>query len=141
MHTVNTPFTPTALCTHAPHLHPTHTPLPTDDVSSIGRDQLTFTPTGAAFLKPDIRPGILPAILSALMSARASTRNTLKAVQQQQKQLLAAAAAGPAAGAAGGEGQQPQSAAAANELSHQLAARVAVLDGRQKALKLTANAL
>lgn len=34
-----------------------------------------------------------------------------------------------------------QQGGAAVALSHQLAARVAVLDGRQKALKLTANAL
>lgn len=97
---------------------------PADDVAAIGRDHLTITPTGAAFLKPDTRPGILPAILSALMSARASTRAALKGVQQQQKQAA----------------QQKQDAAAV-ELAHQLVARVAVLDGRQKALKLTANAL
>lgn len=97
-----------------------------DDVSAIGRDQLTITPTGAAFLKPDTRPGILPAILSALISARATARAALKGVQQHQKQLA-------------GSGQQ--GGASAVELSHQLAARVAVLDGRQKALKLTANAL
>lgn len=100
---------------------------PADDVAAIGRDQLTITPTGAAFLKPGTRAGILPAILGALMSARAATRATLKGVQQQQKQLAAAS------------GSQPGGAAV--ELSHQLAARVAVLDGRQKALKLTANAL
>lgn len=100
---------------------------PADDVAAIGRDQLTITPTGAAFLKPGTRAGILPAILGALMSARAATRATLKGVQQQQKQLAAAS------------GSQPGGAAV--ELSHLLAARVAVLDGRQKALKLTANAL
>lgn len=99
-----------------------------DDVSAIGRDQLTISPTGAAFLKPGTRAGILPAILGALMSARAATRATLKGVQQQQKQLAAASGS-----------QQPGGAAV--ETSHQLAARVAVLDGRQKALKLTANAL
>jgi DNA polymerase delta subunit 1 len=94
-------------------------------VSAFAADQLTITPTGAAFLKPQTRPGILPAILSALMSARASTRAALKGVQQQQKQAAA-------------EGQQ---GGCAVELGHQIAARVAVLDGRQKALKLTANAL
>jgi DNA polymerase delta subunit 1 len=98
-------------------------------VSAIGRDQLTITPTGAAFLKPGTRAGILPAILGALMSARAATRATLKGVQQQQKQLAGAS----------GSSQQPSGAAV--EMSHQLAARAAVLDGRQKALKLTANAL
>lgn len=85
----------------------------------FNQQDLTITPTGAAFLKPQQRPGILPAILSALMSARATTRVTLKQVQQQQ-----------------------QSAGAGNvELVQQLSAQAAVLDGRQKALKLTANAL
>jgi len=112
--------------------HPHNTPFLADDVSSFPREQLTITPTGAAFLKPDTRPGILPAILSALMSARATTRAALKGVQQQQKQLAAQQQEGGAAAAGGGSGV---------EMSHQLAARVAVLDGRQKALKLTANAL
>lgn len=103
----------------------THPPTITDDVATMGRDQLTITPTGSAFLQPNQRAGILPAILSALMSARATTRAALKVVQQQQKQQKALAAAG----SGGGDGLQ------------QLAARAAVLDGRQKALKLTANAL
>jgi DNA polymerase delta subunit 1 len=90
-----------------------------DDVAALGPENLTITPTGAAFLKPSARAGILPAILSALMSARATTRAALKGVQAQQKQQQ------------GG----PQHSA------QQLAARAAVLDGRQKALKLTANAL
>jgi hypothetical protein len=50
---------------------------------------------------------------------------TLKGVQREQKELQAG----------------PHQDAAAVALTHQLAARVAVLDGRQKALKLTANAL
>eukprot|EP00879_Flechtneria_rotunda_P007699 GHRR01008072.1.p1 GENE.GHRR01008072.1~~GHRR01008072.1.p1 ORF type:complete len:781 (+),score=286.21 GHRR01008072.1:379-2721(+) len=93
-----------------------------DDVTSIGADHLTITPTGAAFLKPSIRPGILPHILSALMSARASTRAALKVVQNQLKQQQ-----GASAGTIGS--------------AQQLAARIAVLDGRQKVLKLAANAL
>jgi DNA polymerase delta subunit 1 len=103
----------------------------TDDVARIGADNCAITPTGAAFLQPSIRPGILPAILSALMSARATTRGALKGVQKELQQARQAQ-------------QQPAeggSSKHAGESVVQLAARAAVLDGRQKALKVTANAL
>jgi len=96
-------------------------------VPAVGSNLLTITPTGAAFLKPSVRPGILPHILSALMSARATTRAALKTVQKQISSAKQEHAT-TSAGAAGADGLH-------------LAARAAVLDGRQKALKLTANAL
>ncbi|KAF8067421.1 POLD1 [Scenedesmus sp. PABB004] len=103
-----------------------------DDVARLPLDEVTVAPTGAAFVKPSTSPGVLPSILSALVGARATTRAALKAAQQQ----LAAArererGGGPAPAPGGGGG-----ATAA-----QLVARAAVLDGRQKALKTTANAL
>jgi hypothetical protein len=98
----------------------TATLLP-DDVASMDASQLTVTPTGSSFIKPSTRAGVLPAILAALMSARATTRAALKGVQQQQRQV-----------------EQQQGASSASQA---LAARAAVLDGRQKALKLTSNAL
>jgi DNA polymerase delta subunit 1 len=108
----------------------------TDDVARIGAENCTITPTGAAFLQPSLRPGILPAILSALMSARATTRGALKGVQKQLQQAKQAQQqqGGSSAAAAG-------SSKSAGESVLQLAARAAVLDGRQKALKVTANAL
>ncbi|KXZ42077.1 hypothetical protein GPECTOR_210g420 [Gonium pectorale] len=74
-----------------------------DDAAAVGRHSLAFTPTGHAFVKPELRPGILPAILAALMTARAATRAALRTARD------------PAA--------------------------AAVLESRQKALKVTANAL
>lgn len=113
-----------------------------DDVARIGADNCTITPTGAAFLQPSIRPGVLPAILSALMSARATTRAALKGVQQQlqqarqaQQQQQREAGSGAVGDAAAGSSKH------AGEGVAQLVARAAVLDGRQKALKVTANAL
>jgi Sec-independent protein translocase protein TatA len=116
----------------------------TDDVARIGADNCTITPTGAAFLQPSVRPGILPAILSALMSARATTRGALKGVQKELQQARHAQQQQQQQQ----QGQQAgSSAAAADANKHagdsvlRLTARAAVLDGRQKALKLTANAL
>lgn len=60
-------------------------------------------PTGALFVKPEVRPGLLPYILSALTAARTATRAALKE------------AVDPATGA--------------------------VLDSRQRAIKVTSNAL
>ena len=62
-----------------------------------------------------VRPGILPSILSALMDARARTRDALKRLPASPQ----------------GQAQQQQ----------QQGGLAAVLDSRQKALKLTANAL
>ncbi|GIL43515.1 hypothetical protein Vafri_1224, partial [Volvox africanus] len=75
-----------------------------DDVDTVGRERCGFTPTGHAFVKPEVRQGILPTILAALMAARAATRAKLKATRYD-------------------------------------AIASAVLDSRQKALKITANAL
>lgn len=77
--------------------------LHSEDQGRFGKDQVTVTPTGAVFVKPEIRAGILPSILAALTAARTATRAQLH------------------------ETTDP-------------AAR-AVLDSRQKALKVTANAL
>jgi DNA polymerase elongation subunit (family B) len=114
----------------------------TDDVARIGADNCTITPTGAAFLQPSVRPGVLPAILSALMSARATTRGALKGVQKELQQSRQAQQQQQQ------QGQQADSSAAdadankhAGDSVLRLTARAAVLDGRQKALKLTANAL
>lgn len=74
-----------------------------EDVDKVGRDNCTITPTGAFYVKANVRPGILPSILAALMTARATTRAALKTATDKSER--------------------------------------AVLDGRQKALKLTANAL
>ncbi|KAF6253905.1 hypothetical protein COO60DRAFT_1642829 [Scenedesmus sp. NREL 46B-D3] len=110
-----------------------------DDVARIGADNCTITPTGAAFLQPSVRPGILPAILSALMSARATTRGALKGVQKQLQQARQAKQQQPeAASSAAGPAAARQHV---GDSVLQLTARAAVLDGRQKALKLTANAL
>jgi DNA polymerase delta subunit 1 len=49
-----------------------------DDVAFVAPEQVTLTPTGAAFLKPGVRQGVLPQILAALMTARATTRAALK---------------------------------------------------------------
>lgn len=123
----------------------TNDTVPVDDVSKIGADHCTITPTGAAFLHKSLRPGVLPDILQALMSARAATRSTLKTVQkqmQQQQEVLSSSSSTPAAAAATrGTAGQDDSRHAAAEAMRQLKARSAVLDGRQKALKLTANAL
>ena len=74
-----------------------------EDVAAMPPDHLTITPTGAAFIKPEVRRGIIPSILEALISARAATRAELAATKSP--------------------------------------AQRAVLDSRQKALKVTANAL
>ena len=115
-------------------------------MSKVGADRCTITPTGAAFLHKSTRPGILPDILQALMSARATTRSALKTVQkqlqQQQEVLSSPSSTTPAAAAVeGGLAGHHDSRHAAAEAIQQLKARSAVLDGRQKALKLTANAL
>jgi hypothetical protein len=74
------------------------------------------------------------------MSARATTRGALKGVQKELQQARQAQQQQ--------QGQQAGSSAAAVDASRhageslmRLTARAAVLDGRQKALKLTANAL
>ncbi|KAK9916419.1 hypothetical protein WJX75_002409 [Coccomyxa subellipsoidea] len=74
-----------------------------DDSNAFPPEQVTVTPTGDVYVKPEIRKGILPSILAALINARAATRAALKEVTTP--------------------------------------AQMAVLDSRQKALKLTANAL
>ncbi|KAK9810365.1 hypothetical protein WJX72_009511 [[Myrmecia] bisecta] len=74
-----------------------------DDAAKFGPDNVTVTPTGAVFVKSEVRKGILPTILGALITARAATRQTLKNTENAYMR--------------------------------------AVLDSRQKALKLTANAL
>jgi DNA polymerase delta subunit 1 len=112
-----------------------------DDVSKVGAAHCTTTPTGAVFLQPSVRAGILPHILQALMSARASTRAALKSVQKQLQQQQNSTLPPPAAaGGNVGPGHHDNRHAAAELLQH-LKARAAVLDGRQKALKVTANAL
>ncbi|KAL4424029.1 hypothetical protein ABPG75_001330 [Micractinium tetrahymenae] len=73
------------------------------DLQALPPEQVTLTPTGEAFVRPEVRQGVLPGILSALVAARSIAREQLKA------------AADPATRA--------------------------VLDGRQKALKLTSNAV
>lgn len=73
-----------------------------DDQHLFTPDQLTVTPTGAAFVKPSVRPGVVPGILAALIIARTATREQLKQTTDP--------------------------------------ARRAVLDARQRALKVTANA-
>eukprot|EP00878_Enallax_costatus_P026203 GHUV01028089.1.p1 GENE.GHUV01028089.1~~GHUV01028089.1.p1 ORF type:complete len:143 (-),score=42.54 GHUV01028089.1:627-1055(-) len=79
------------------------------------------------------------------MSARATTRSSLKTVQkqlqQQQEVLSPLSSATPAAAAVGGLPGHQDSRHAAAAAVQQLKARSAVLDGRQKALKVTANAL
>ncbi|WIA33365.1 hypothetical protein OEZ86_006502 [Tetradesmus obliquus] len=112
-----------------------------DDVARIGADNCTITPTGAAFLQPSIRPGVLPAILSALMSARTTTRAALKGVQQQLQQARQAQQQQQEAGSGAVGDAAAGSSKHAGEGVAQLVARAAVLDGRQKALKVTANAL
>ena len=49
-----------------------------DDAAALPPDQVTTTPTGAAFVKPGVRRGVLPSILAALITARAATREQLR---------------------------------------------------------------
>lgn len=131
------------ICGLLPGLLPACLPLiHADDVARIGADNCTITPTGAAFLQPSIRPGVLPAILSALMAARATTRAALKSVQQQLQQARQAQQQQQREGGSRAAGDAVASSGRhAGEGVAQLVARAAVLDGRQKALKVTANAL
>eukprot|EP00803_Ostreobium_quekettii_P009207 evm.model.scf_772EXC.4 EVM.evm.TU.scf_772EXC.4 scf_772EXC:31453-42840(-) len=74
-----------------------------DDVRTLGAANVTVTPTGAVFAKPDARRGLLPSLLAALMHGRALTKAALKRVEDKAQRQ--------------------------------------VLDSRQKALKVVANAM
>jgi DNA polymerase delta subunit 1 len=109
-------------------------------VDTVGRDNVAVTPTGAAFLLPSVRRGILPDILHALMAARAVTRASLRAAQDQLQSLVQGDSS--VSSSAGGAPTHTDNAPSDRSIdTATLMAQIAVLDGRQKALKLAANAL
>jgi hypothetical protein len=84
-----------------------------------------------------LRRGVLPEVVSGLLRARQRVRREMAALEREQR---AAAAAGAEGGGGGGEHGSPAAAAAAAEAASRTAALCVVLDARQKAYKICANA-
>lgn len=124
-----------------------------DDVDAVGRDNCALTPTGAAFVTPAVRRGLLPDILAALMAARCAGqgegrsgegKSGLPPVSLSFSACLSVSLTPPPNNSPARPPQikSARSAATRAELRSEAdAAQRAVLEGRQKALKLTANAL
>lgn len=49
-----------------------------DDMKHIPVERMTIAPTGAAFVKSDVRKGLLPSLLGALLSGRADMQQRMQ---------------------------------------------------------------